>query len=85
MLFMNIKIEKYDLNLIIQAIYDLFGSFLINFEICENLHVEKESVHKNNSVLYSILDNNMSTNIKRLNIFEYFKNMIIWLKFKIKS
>lgn len=36
MLFMNIKIEKYDLNLIIQTIYELFGSFLINFEICEN-------------------------------------------------
>lgn len=49
----------------------------------EYLYVEKEMVHRNNSVLCSMLDNNMSMNIKEFqhingNIFEHFKNMIFW-------
>lgn len=41
----------------------------------EYLYVEKEMVHRNNSVLCSMLDNNMSMNIKE---FQHINGKYFW-------
>lgn len=55
--------------------YDHFWKILKFVKMNEYLYVEKEMVHKNNSVLCSMLDNNMSMNIKE---FQHINGKYFW-------
>lgn len=55
--------------------YDDFWKILKFVKMNEYLYVEKEMVHRNNSVLCSMLDNNMSMNIKE---FQHINGEYFW-------
>ena len=55
--------------------YDHFWKILKFVKMNEYLYVEKETVHRNNSVLCSMLDNNMSINIKG---FQHINGKYFW-------
>lgn len=55
--------------------YDHFWKILKFVKMNEYLYVEKEMAHRNNSVLCSMLDNNMSMNIKE---FQHINGKNFW-------